>query len=84
MMCGYPRDHYMNTGNVHSPLYVYCADALERDGLCPDCLLRTEDEDGNRSCGFAKGDNAVAVCPYLEFDPASKGRRTRRRKKVRA
>ena len=82
----YPSNHYMNTGNSHSPLYVYCADALRRDGrgLCRTCLFRQEDEDGRPQCVRDASGDGDSVCPFLEFDPASYGIETRRRKRRRA
>ena len=81
-MCGYPRDHYMNTGNVHSPLYVYCEDALRLDGrgLCGACLFRREDEDGTPRCSRDSSGDGDSICPFLELNPHPRGNTTRRRK----
>ena len=81
----YPAGHYLNTGNAHSPLYVYCEDALRLDGrgLCRKCLFQREDEDGTPQCLRDSSGDGDIVCPFLELDPASKGRMTRRRKGVR-
>ena len=75
----YPRDHYMNTGNAHSPLYVYCADALKRDGrdLCRACLFY-HDEDRTPQCLRDSSGNGDSICPFLELNPHTKGNTTRR------
>ena len=79
-MRGYPLDHYMNTGNVHSPLYVYCEDALRLDGrgLCRTCLFWHEDEDGTPQCLRDSSGDGDLVCPFLELNPHTKGNTTRR------
>lgn len=84
-MSGYPANHYMNTCNSHSPLYVYCADALRRDGsgLCRTCLFHTEDADGTPQCLRESSGDGDLICPFLELNPHTKGNTTRRRKGVR-
>ena len=84
-MRDYPPDHYMNTGNAHSPLYVYCADAMQLDtrGLCRQCVLLLKDaETGENVCGFGRqsGNETREVCPFLELDPVARGRMTRRKR----
>ena len=76
----YPAGHYLNTGNVHSPLYVYCADALDRDGrgLCRACLFYHEDENGTPQCLRDNSGNGGSICPFLELNPHTKGSTTRR------
>ena len=76
----YPGNHYMNTGDARSLLYLYCADALKRDGrgLCRECLFHSEGGDGTPQCLRNGSGDGKLICPFLELNPHTKGNTTRK------